>query len=130
MNCTYCGGSKFYEGPSGGLSTNVLCVNPECRHWFNYTDVLNTMEDLNSVEPSDAEKEALWVQRKKEQDEWPARTTAEGRDIYLAGESALECATDHGAITYSSVVRLCGFIDAMLKDFRQIKNLESLKEKP
>lgn len=48
--CTYCRGTEFYEGPSGGMSTNILCANPECRHWFNYIPILGRLDDLNRVE--------------------------------------------------------------------------------
>jgi len=51
--CTYCGGTKWYEGPSGGMSTNILCANPECRHWFNYHQAIMPMEDLHRVEPKE-----------------------------------------------------------------------------
>jgi hypothetical protein len=30
--CSECGSTTFYEGPSGGLSTNFCCENG---HWFN-----------------------------------------------------------------------------------------------
>ena len=56
MKCPYCEGSEFYEGPSGGLSTNILCANPSCRHWFN-SNPLTGLEDLNRIEPSKKEKE-------------------------------------------------------------------------
>jgi len=55
MKCKYCGGTKFYEGPSGGLATNVLCANPKCRHWFNYLpEPIDRLDDLNRVEPGGA----------------------------------------------------------------------------
>src|SRR5690349_13378294 len=54
--CTYCGGTEFYEGPSGGMSTNVLCANSNCRHWFNWTPVLEKLDDLNRVEPTEEAK--------------------------------------------------------------------------
>ena len=31
--CPDCGGKKFLEGPSGGVSTNIMCA--KCRHRFN-----------------------------------------------------------------------------------------------
>ena len=31
--CVDCGSKKFYEGPRGGLSTNIQCI--VCSHWFN-----------------------------------------------------------------------------------------------
>jgi len=50
MKCSYCGGIKFYEGPTGGMSRNLLCANPRCRHWFNYTPVIDRLDDLHRVE--------------------------------------------------------------------------------
>jgi len=36
--CPDCGGKGgFYEGPSGGMSTNIYCMNPKCRAFFNFT---------------------------------------------------------------------------------------------
>ena len=48
--CTYCGGTDFLEGPSGGLAVNVLCSNPKCRHWFNLSPF--GLDDLHRVEPA------------------------------------------------------------------------------
>ena len=31
--CPDCGSEAFYEGPSGGMATNVKCQG--CGHWFN-----------------------------------------------------------------------------------------------
>lgn len=31
--CPDCGSPQFYEGPSGGMSTNMQCTG--CGHWFN-----------------------------------------------------------------------------------------------
>jgi hypothetical protein len=47
--CTYCGGIDFYDGPSGGMSTNKLCANEACRHKFNYTAFINRVDDLRST---------------------------------------------------------------------------------
>lgn len=57
LQCLYCHGTSFYEGPSGGMSTNILCANNECRHWFNYTALINKLDDLNRVEPPRTPKE-------------------------------------------------------------------------
>lgn len=34
-HCYNCLSTKFYEGPSGGLSINIKCA--ECGLWYNYT---------------------------------------------------------------------------------------------
>lgn len=54
--CTYCDGTDFYEGPSGGMSVNILCANRDCRHWFNfagYVDKVIMFDDLHRVQPLD-----------------------------------------------------------------------------
>lgn len=35
--CPDCHGHGFYEGPSGGMSTNIFCMNRACRAGFNVT---------------------------------------------------------------------------------------------
>lgn len=44
--CPDCGKSpvELYEGPSGGMSTNVFCSN--CGHGYNITPMLGTAEDI------------------------------------------------------------------------------------
>lgn len=32
--CPDCGSTKFMEGPTGGMCTNVKCTG--CGHWFNF----------------------------------------------------------------------------------------------
>ena len=54
--CSYCGGTNFYEGPSGGVGTNILCANSECRHWFNWTPN-ERLDDLGRIEPDESEDE-------------------------------------------------------------------------
>ena len=59
LRCTYCGGTEFLEGPSGGMSTNVLCANKACRHWFNWTgDPIFRLDDLNRVEPTEEQRKS------------------------------------------------------------------------
>jgi len=52
FRCTYCSGTQFYEGPSGGLSTNIMCANPDCQHWFNHHRGIIPVDDLHQVTPS------------------------------------------------------------------------------
>lgn len=54
VTCTYCGGTGWYEGPQGGMSTNILCANAKCRHWFNWTPIVNQLDDINRVEPTES----------------------------------------------------------------------------
>lgn len=46
--CRYCGGRRFFEGPSGGMSTNIMCAEPACEHWFNHTPFM-ALDDLHQV---------------------------------------------------------------------------------
>lgn len=45
----------FYEGPSGGLSTNIICAN--CGHRFNVTPMLGIAERLD--QPGDDDKKGM-----------------------------------------------------------------------
>lgn len=47
LHCPYCGGTEWYTGPSGGMSTNIICANPSCEHWFNYHQGIIPMDDLH-----------------------------------------------------------------------------------
>ncbi len=33
--CPDCASTKWYEGPSGGMSTNWFCANDDCKSGFN-----------------------------------------------------------------------------------------------
>jgi len=119
MKCTYCGGTEFYEGPSGGLSTNILCANEKCRHWFNYMGVIDKLEDLNRVEPTDEEREAERIAKQAERDAAPDKFYEEGAEIYRKGGSAKEClesAPDWHGVNGSDLYRLAGFVDALSAD--------------
>jgi len=35
--CPECGSSDWYEGPSGGMSTNYMCANDDCEAKYNFT---------------------------------------------------------------------------------------------
>jgi len=50
-SCPHCGGHKWYWGPSGGASVNLLCLDPDCRHWINWTAASSRVDDLDRVEP-------------------------------------------------------------------------------
>lgn len=42
IKCPTCGGTQWYEGPTGGLSINIECTT--CNDKFNYTFGFNTLE--------------------------------------------------------------------------------------
>ena len=142
--CTYCGGTEFFEGPSGGMSINILCGNQKCRHWFNWTPVLEKLDDLNRVEPTKEEREA---QRAEELEKNKANADTryqEGRNAYLLGQRIGPCggsganggyyneAKDQTnirrAMAYGghaepvqNIDRLAGYIEAMADELRALK---------
>lgn len=120
MKCVYCGGADFYEGPNGGMSINVLCANPKCRHWFN--DVLGDLKDLNRVEPTDEEKEQQRKNREGTINLGLPRMLVkiediyqEGRKLFAAGDPSRSCFQEgqcggYGA-AHSNIFRLSGWLD-------------------
>lgn len=43
--CPDCGSTEgFYEGPSGGMSTNIFCANEACKKRFNITPMIGIAE--------------------------------------------------------------------------------------
>lgn len=108
MKCTYCGSERFYEGPSGGASTNVLCANDDCRHWFN-VDPWCGLEDLNRVQPPPGKEKILpTVDQVKE------RYIREGRECYLQGgplAEILESKPGWHACTGADLYRIAGWLE-------------------
>lgn len=131
MKCTYCKGTDFFEGPSGGMSVNLLCANPECRHWFNL--VLDKLEDLDKIEPSDEEKAA---KREAEKDTincgMPRMLVpksilyCEGIEIFRAGKSVGECYAKHSG--QGAFMRFMGWMDAAFDRVQDIVPTEREKE--
>jgi hypothetical protein len=37
--CPDCHSHGFYEGPGGGMSTNIFCINRNCRSGFNFSPI-------------------------------------------------------------------------------------------
>lgn len=113
MECTYCGGTDFYEGPSGGLSTNILCANDDCRHWFNHTPF--GLEDLERVEPTKEERENQEDEAEKIKQKEMDALYNKGKEMFKAGESSKDCLKDspHYGPSNADLLRLCGYIDAM-----------------
>ena len=142
--CTYCGGTDFLEGPSGGMSTNILCANEKCRHWFNWTPLLSQLDDLNRVEPTDEERakaKATAMDKTKADAETRFQ---EGRNAYHLGQRIGACGgsganggyyPEEEGLTnirrnkaYGSyaepavnIDRLAGFMEAMADDIRELK---------
>ena len=119
QKCTYCGGTEFIQGPSGGMSTNVLCANEECRHWFNNTPF--GFEDQHRVEPSAKEKECMKSNRAKETSAKRLLLIAEGADLYLMQHNAEDCLKEKPysgyALVYDDALRLCGYLNAAIRSF-------------
>lgn len=123
MRCTYCGGGKFYEGPSGGLSTNVLCANPDCRHWFNHTPF--GLDDLKRIEPTKQEKEHQAAEALRRYEEQRRLRMAEGRAAYMQGQAADTLRKDPAyagtAERENNIDRLTGYLQAMAEDIRGLR---------
>jgi len=52
LKCPNCKYDKWYEGPSGGMSTNIQCGN--CGKWYNHTpfglDFIRDVEETKRYE--------------------------------------------------------------------------------
>ena len=131
FKCIYCFGDKFYQGPSGGGSINLLCSNPECRHWFNDEGMGGELYDLQKVEPTDKEKQELKEKEEKE-------TKKQYDDWYDTGkclfwrDGSLRDVLSIGDIHYyvspkdldRNLLIIAGFCDAMKEDhIFQVDNL-------
>jgi hypothetical protein len=134
LRCTYCGGTDFYEGPSGGMSTNVLCANSNCRHWFNWTEMLHRLDDQKRIEPTADEKAQQEARHRAERDEKFAGRMNEGREFYRVSRStaAMRMAQRERQWTYPQnehFDQLCGFIDALCDEVHSLKDqLERKKD--
>lgn len=130
VTCSYCGGEKFYEGPSGGMSTNILCANKDCRHWFNYSPV--GVEDLKRIEPTVDEKVAAAKKAEVDAYNWRQKTWQEGVMLFQQGKNALSCVSpDPNNAGYrprgDDIVRLAGWLDAM--EDKHSKDLDNVKRR-
>lgn len=98
------------------MSINILCANPTCRHWFNWTAPLGMLDDLHRVEPTDEERVELRKQAVLERRAIHAKPYEEGRGIYKAGLSAWTCMQDqtdnmYNITTQADLFRLVGWLD-------------------
>lgn len=122
MKCTYCGGTKFYEGPSGGMAVNVLCANPKCRHWFNDMGSLG-FDDLYMVEPTEEEKDTEKEQQKQSKIEHEKSLHDEGFSYYKTGDAfSLVTSDNYQAGEYiikDNIFRLSGWLDALHDDIKR-----------
>lgn len=134
MECPYCKGDKFIEGPSGGMSTNVLCANEECRHWFNYTPGL-PLDDLHRTEPTEDEQKRIQRKAAEERADWNALMMDHGAAIYRKGVGPMECLTtpddmrvrpgrtaDNCVLWWRPEVVTAGFLAAMQEDVIALRN--------
>lgn len=44
--CPDCDDKQIYEGPSGGMCTNICCANPFCRSAFNDLGIANMVQRI------------------------------------------------------------------------------------
>lgn len=117
--CSYCGGTDFFEGPSGGVCVNIRCANEKCRHWFNFTPF--GLEDLNRVDPTPHEEEMQHQDALQSEKSLRDRIFAEGQSMRAAGRPALDClrSTKNNACGFynaggDDLVRLCGWLSESL----------------
>jgi hypothetical protein len=122
--CIYCGGREFFEGPSGGMSTNILCANDACRHWFNWTPAIGELDDLNRVEPTAAERTAEQTKQRAAADAAREARFEEGRAAYRERKSlhTLRVEKPYGGYSEATanVDRIMGYIEAMGNDVHEI----------
>lgn len=116
MKCTYCGGTKFLEGPSGGGSINILCANYQCRHWFNEMGPFG-LQDLHCIEPTDEEKIVNRQALKTAKEQSHLALYQSGKDLFTTGNPARSCISEDG--TEMSVLRLAGWLDAFRSDIEK-----------
>jgi hypothetical protein len=45
-HCPVCNHKGFYQGPSGGMSTNIICAYELCQARFNVTPVIGIAERI------------------------------------------------------------------------------------
>lgn len=115
VKCTYCGGTRFHKGPSGGISQNILCANTNCRHWFNYSQGIVPLEDLHRVEPTADQRAIEIAERDRAEDE----VNQEFATCYREGRSVRELFLPYRSYTYPQkgfIQSLMGFMDAMASD--------------
>lgn len=133
LKCPYCGGTKFFEGPSGGMSTNILCANTECRHWFNYHQGIMPMDDLHRVEPTEAEKEAKKREQEAAKDDAFAGRLRVGYAAYkeYGNTTVLRLGQQERGFTYprhEQIDQLCGFMDAMCDELKTLREKVAVLE--
>ena len=122
--CTYCGSSKFFTGPSGGMSTNILCANEKCRHWFNFTPGIGEdglLDDLHKVEPTETERNQQELDKRAQADAERQIRHTEGAQAYLDGKHP-GTLRDH-RWTYpqqQDIDRLCGFMHHLAEQVRDL----------
>ena len=125
MKCLHCGGEKFFEGPFGGMSVNVLCANPNCRHWFNWNPIQNKLEDLNKVESTQEQKVQESLDKARKRLEAKERRYNEGYQAFQEGLSVNTLRSDgaYGGYAESewNIDRIAGFLDAMSDHIRKEK---------
>lgn len=124
---TYCGGDKFFEGPSGGMSTNILCANPDCRHWFNWHAGILPMDDLHRVEPSNEEKASQADAKQLERDREFSERLNIGATSYREHGSIAALRQQQFQVarwTYpkpEEIDQLCGFIMGMCDEIKTLR---------
>jgi hypothetical protein len=84
--CPDCGYDKIYEGPQGGMCTNICCANPLCRSAFNVMGIANMVQRIPNTHFRSAFPEC------PEESEHYLRTQGLGKESEEIFES-LDCRT-------------------------------------
>jgi hypothetical protein len=110
LKCTYCGGTAWIGGPSGGMNQNILCANKDCRHWFDYVPGL-VFEDLQKVEPTAAEakenEKTVMAERKLRIEE----DLKKGAEFYRRGRLLSDVFNE---LPYHNGAFAAGWLEAMI----------------
>jgi hypothetical protein len=140
LHCSYCDGTEFYRGPSSIGAVNLLCANPECRHWFNHT-FSGRLDDLSRVEPTVDEREEIKKRSDIQRLDFYKSIGAIGAAIYRDGGAAVDClsydyskentyrsAEDRCGGRWDNKFVLAGFIQELANDVRAVNRHVSEKD--
>jgi hypothetical protein len=115
MECPYCKGTDFYEGPTGGMMMNVICADEECRHKFNLNTLTGELEDLKSVQPKEKTIQEREAERAKEVSDAKTAAYLEGVELFKTKGSAVDCIQQSGVGWHyfcgADLFRLAGYMD-------------------
>lgn len=125
--CEKCGSDKFFEGPSGGVSTNYICANPKCRARYNVSPF---GYQFVGFDPSEEDTRAREMDAEHWRNNRRLHYYNKGSNYYLEGKMTLSVVmeridykVDKEANLYCSLDELrnhmmAGFIDTLILDLQ------------